>query len=217
MTNELVEFKSREFGKLQSIKIDDEAWFVAIDIAKILEYRSASDMVRYLDEDEKLVRTLCVSGQGRKVNLINESGLYHAVIKSRKKEAKAFRKWVTSVVLPTIRKTGSFTLPLVDTELSRKRSKEIRNCFTDMQKAHGYTKQYEFIQTTVQMKKKLGITAKKDDMTPQEIASVAAAEWLSIAMIADEIGYHEVNPVCIEASENISSAIENRKSEKLLA
>jgi prophage antirepressor-like protein len=217
MADELSVFKNENFGELHSIKIGDEIWFVATDIARVLEYRSAADMVRILDDDEKLIRTVSVSGQGRKTNLINESGLYHAIIKSRKEEAKIFRKWVTATVLPAIRKTGTFTLPLTNEDLSREKSKAIRNCFTDMQKARGYSKRHEYIQTTVQMKKKLGITAKKDDMTPQERASVAAAEWLSIAMMVDEQGYYEVNPVCVGASETVFKAIENKKAEKLLA
>lgn len=94
----------------------------------------------------------------------------------------------------------------------RTKSKKVRNQFTETLKNHGYTKQYEYINTTKAMKKELGITAKKDDMTLQELASVSASEWLSMAMLTDERGYHEVNPVCIKASDAVIGAIEeNRK------
>lgn len=87
---------------------DDEPWFVAADVSGVLGYRSANDMTRNLDEDEKgtqIVRTL---GGEQEMVTINESGLYSAVLKSRKPEAKRFKKWVTAEVLPSIRKTGRF-------------------------------------------------------------------------------------------------------------
>ena len=67
-------------------------------------------MTRLLEDDEKGVQNVDTPGGSQKVCIINESGLYHAVITSRKAEAKKFRKWVTSEVLPSIRKTGSYTV-----------------------------------------------------------------------------------------------------------
>lgn len=90
---------------------DGEPWFVAQDVSEALEYRNAPDMTRNLDDDEKgtqIVRTL---GGDQEMTVINESGLYSAILKSRKPEAKTFKKWVTSEVLPSIRKTGSYTAP----------------------------------------------------------------------------------------------------------
>lgn len=95
-------------------------WFVASDIAKALNYRNADDMTRVLDDDEAdthIVRIPSKNQYGaigdieKEVIIINESGMYHALLKSRKPEAKPFRKWVTSEVLPSIRKTGSYTAP----------------------------------------------------------------------------------------------------------
>ena len=99
-------FESRE---VRTIAIDGAPWFVAEDIATALEYRNAPDMTRNLDDDEKgtqIVRTL---GGDQEMTVINESGLYSAILKSRKPEAKRFKKWVTSEVLPSIRKTGSYS------------------------------------------------------------------------------------------------------------
>ncbi|MDX8383862.1 MAG: BRO family protein [Ghiorsea sp.] len=87
------------------------SWFVAADIAKALGYAAAKDMTRMLDDDEKGGRLVPTPSGDQKMNVINESGMYHALIKSRKPEAKPFRKWVTGEVLPSIRKTGSYTLP----------------------------------------------------------------------------------------------------------
>lgn len=88
-----------------------EPWFLAKDIAAILEYRDAPTMTRNLDDDEKLLHTMCVAGQNREVSIINESGLYSSIMGSRKPEAKKFKKWVTSEVLPSIRKTGGYQAP----------------------------------------------------------------------------------------------------------
>jgi len=92
---------------------DDQGnpWFVAADVASILDYRNAPDMTRNLDDDEKDTHSVRTPGGNQEMTVINESGLYSAILKSRKPEAKAFQKWVTSEVLPSIRKTGSYSVP----------------------------------------------------------------------------------------------------------
>ena len=91
-----------------------EVFFVASDVAKSLDYRNASDMTRNLDEDEVRTHKMRTNAGDREMLLITEPGLYMAIMKSRKPEAKSFQKWVTSEVLPSIRKTGSYTLDLDD-------------------------------------------------------------------------------------------------------
>ena len=88
--------------------IDEQGnpWFIASEICGALEHSDTSKAVSRLDIDEKLLRTMFVSGQNREVLTINESGLYSLILTSRKPEAKSFKKWVTSEVLPSIRKTG---------------------------------------------------------------------------------------------------------------
>ncbi|BAV64796.1 BRO family protein [Sphingobium cloacae] len=98
------------------IEIDAAPWWVASDVAKVLGYRIAPDMVRNLDDDEAdthIVRIRSENGvvQDREVTIISESGLYHAILKSRRPEAKRFRKWVTSEVLPAIRRHGFYEAP----------------------------------------------------------------------------------------------------------
>lgn len=97
-------------SSIRIIMINGEPWLVAVDIAKALNFRDASNMVRMLDEDEKGTRPVSTPGGSQELTVISESGLYHAVLKSRKPEAKTFRKWVTSEVLPSIRKTGSYSV-----------------------------------------------------------------------------------------------------------
>lgn len=88
----------------------------------------------------------------------------------------------------------------------RKKSLEIRNDFTDELKGRGYTKQCEYIQTTIQMKKALGIKHKKSEMSAKELKAVRASEAMASLLLDDEYGYHEVNPVCIEASNIVYTA-----------
>lgn len=89
---------------------DGEPWFVAKDVADVLGYREAKDMTRNLDDDEKGAHILPTLGGDQEVLIINESGLYTAILKSRRKEAKRFKKWVTSTVLPSIRKHGGYVI-----------------------------------------------------------------------------------------------------------
>ncbi|MDR0250204.1 MAG: Bro-N domain-containing protein [Burkholderiales bacterium] len=104
MTN-LIPF-SFESHEIRTTIIECAVWFVATDVAKALDYRDAEVAARHLDDDEKRVHQLGVPPQ--KVTLINESGLYALVLRSRKPEARKFAKWVTSEVLPSIRKTGGY-------------------------------------------------------------------------------------------------------------
>ena len=113
MKTELTLFK---FGELavRVIERNGEPLFVASDIAQALEYRDALNMVRILDDDEKGTHNMSTLGGEQEVTVITESGLHHAVLKSRKPEAKRLRKWVTSEVLPAIRKTGSYGIKGTD-------------------------------------------------------------------------------------------------------
>lgn len=103
----LVSFDFRD-NTVRSVVIDNEPWFIAKDVCEVLELADVSKACSRLDEDEKLVRVLFVSGQNRDSLFINESGLYSLILTSRKPQAKEFKKWITSEVLPSIRKTGKY-------------------------------------------------------------------------------------------------------------
>ncbi|QEL88507.1 phage antirepressor [Bacillus mycoides] len=104
--NQLQVFNNKEFGQVRTVVQGEDVWFVAKDVAEILEFKDAYSLTQHLDEDEKL--NLPLEGFKRGAIIINESGLYSAILRSRKKEAKAFKKWVTSEVLPSIRKHGAY-------------------------------------------------------------------------------------------------------------
>jgi len=111
MNEQLRIFKSEEFGQVRTVLINEEPWFVGKDIAERLGYKDTSDAIkRHVDEEDKLTRSFADSGQSREMTIINESGMYSLVLKSKLPQAKSFRKWVTSEVLPTLRKTGEYKL-----------------------------------------------------------------------------------------------------------
>nr|WP_236183368.1 Bro-N domain-containing protein [Pseudomonas juntendi] len=94
--------------QVRTLLIDGEPWFVATDIAAVLQYRDSFNMCRNLDDEEKGTQIVSTPGGAQEMLAINESGLYSAILRSRKAEAKRFKKWVTSEVLPAIRKTGRY-------------------------------------------------------------------------------------------------------------
>lgn len=114
--NDLAIFENPEFGHIRGLKIEGEPWFVGKDIAEALGYAdTAAALKKHVDdEDKKLFKaddlpTLKTSNYG--VYLINESGLYSLMLKSKLPGAKKFKRWVTSEVLPSIRKTGAYSMP----------------------------------------------------------------------------------------------------------
>ncbi|WP_349569479.1 BRO-N domain-containing protein [Azotobacter salinestris] len=97
-----------ESHEVRTLLIDDQPWFVASDVSSALEYRDADKLARLLDDDEKGTQIVGTLGGEQKMLVINESGLYSAILRSRKAEAKRFKKWVTAEVLPAIRKHGRY-------------------------------------------------------------------------------------------------------------
>ena len=109
MNNSVQSFNFNQ-NQIQVINKDGEAWFIASEIAAMFGYRDAANLTRILDDDEKGTHNVSTLGGKQDVSVINESGFYHAAFKSRKAEVKPFRKWVTSEVLPAIRKTGGYQI-----------------------------------------------------------------------------------------------------------
>jgi anti-repressor protein len=104
-------FKNSEFGAVRVIEENGEPYFVGKEVADILGYEKTSKMYARLDDDEKETTTLQFGASYQKSIIINESGLYNAILGSRKETAKKFKKWVTSEVLPAIRKHGIYATP----------------------------------------------------------------------------------------------------------
>lgn len=115
--NELQIFNSEEFGEIRTVIIDNEIYFVGKDIAKALGFSNPRDAIStHVFDEDKGVETVDTLGGKQNMTVVNESGLYALVFGSRLESAKRFKHWVTSEVLPTIRKTGGYRKPMSTAE-----------------------------------------------------------------------------------------------------
>lgn len=110
--NELMIFNNPEFGEIRTVEIDGEPWLVGKDVATALGYSNPRDaLANHVDDEDKATVAIHDGSQNRNMTVINESGLYSLVLSSKLPGAKKFKRWVTSEVLPSIRKTGTYGLP----------------------------------------------------------------------------------------------------------
>lgn len=128
MKNEIIKFDYESIEIRTLTDETEETWFVAKDVCEILEYSNVSQTMDKMDDDEKLLYKIHISGQQKETWTINESGLYHLILTSTKPEAKKFRKWVTSVVLPSIRKAGKYT-----TKVGQQRELELQQLMNEVE------------------------------------------------------------------------------------
>lgn len=109
--NDLAIFENPEFGHIRGLKIEGEPWFVGKDIAAALGYSDTAQAIRkHIDDEDKGVVESTTPGGKQNITIINESGLYSLMLKSKLPGAKKFKRWVTSEVLPSIRKTGAYSM-----------------------------------------------------------------------------------------------------------
>lgn len=118
--NEVKIFNSSQFGEIRTIEIGGQPYFVGKDIAMALGYEKPRNAItNHVDSDDALKRGILSDGGVQQTTLINESGMYSLIFGSKLPTAKAFKKWVTSEVLPSIRKTGSYAVGNTDTTTSQ--------------------------------------------------------------------------------------------------
>ena len=110
--NELMIFNNPEFGKIRTVEANGEPWFVGKDVATALGYKNPQEAVRsHVDDEDKGVSEILTPGGKQTVPVINESGLYSLVLSSKLPGAKRFKRWITSEVIPSIRKNGAYMTP----------------------------------------------------------------------------------------------------------
>ena len=108
--NELMTYVNKEFGTIRAVDIDGEPWLVGKDVAVALGYTDTDQAIRrHVDDEDKLTRSFDGSGQNREMYVINESGLFSLILSSNMPGAKKFKRWVTSEVLPSIRRQGYYS------------------------------------------------------------------------------------------------------------
>ena len=112
-------FTSDIFGKIRTCQVNNQIMFVGKDVAQALGYSNTRDALnKHVDAEDKLESQIATSGQRRTTIIINESGLYSLILSSKLPQARAFKRWVTSEVRPSIRKTGRYELPQLIPELA---------------------------------------------------------------------------------------------------
>lgn len=203
--------------EIRKINKNGEIWISALDVAKALEYINPAQAVNTIlkrnverFEGSILVDKLSTNlsyHKSKSMTFLNLEGVISFCLISNQKQAIPFQKWAVKILKKEI-----LNIP----DNIRLEAKKKRIEFTDTLKERGYTKPYEYIQTTKQMKKELNIEKKKEDCDLIEVMKIACAEMLAKTKIMkdEELqGYNKVNPVCIEASKNINDFVENKKLE----
>ncbi len=149
-------FTSDIFGEIRTCQVNNQIMFVGKDVATALGYSDPQKAIKmHVDDDDKLTRQIVVSGQRRAIILINESGLYSLILSSQLPQAKAFKRWVTSEVLPAIRQTGRYEL--TSKELRLLGSKELRLLGSKADYCDEVLLSVDCV-TTTQVAKELGMT-----------------------------------------------------------
>ena len=163
-------FKSKEFGQIRTCMMDGETYFVGRDVASALGYKNSMDaLMRHVDEEDKaIVKHDTLQGK-QQHTAINESGLYSLILSSKLESAKRFKRWVTSEVLPAIRKNGRYELEKQNTQLSNQnRMLESRNSLLEE------------------------ITAQQKPLTDYARIILSSTQTVTVTQIAQDYGYGPV-------------------------
>ena len=109
MSNEMMIFRNDAFSDVRTVMIDGVPWFAATDITRILGYKNCSKAIAdHVDEEDKGITKCSTAGGMQNLTVINESGVFSLIMQSKMRDARRFKRWVTSEILPTIRKTGGY-------------------------------------------------------------------------------------------------------------
>ena len=163
-------FKSKEFGQIRTCMMDGETYFVGKDVASALGYRNAPKaMADHVDDEDKGITKCYTLGGNQEMTVINESGLYSLILSSKLESAKRFKRWVTSEVLPAIRKNGRYELEQQNTQLSNQnRMLESRNTLLEE------------------------ITAQQKPLTDYARTILSSTQTVTVTQIAQDYGYGAV-------------------------
>ena len=163
-------FKSKEFGQIRTCMVDGETYFVGKDVASALGYRNAPKaMADHVDDEDKGITKCYTLGGNQEMTVINESGLYSLILSSKLESAKRFKRWVTSEVLPAIRKNGRYELEQQNSQLCKQnRLLESRNSLLEE------------------------ITAQQKPLTDYARIILSSTQTVTVTQIAQDYGYGPV-------------------------
>ena len=144
----LTTFRNKEFGTIRTVVINGEPWFVGRDVAKALGYSNTKDaLAKHVEPEDKRGSQIATPGGMQEMTIINESGLYSLILSSKLPTAKKFKHWITSEVLPSLRKTGTYTLngkSIADEKAKRIDAQYMNAC---VKKANMYVKLANALET----------------------------------------------------------------------
>lgn len=193
--NEITVFQNEKFGEVRTVEMNGEPWFVGKDVAEALGYSDVNKAVamHVSDEDKKLNDKTSLSFGQRGTTLINESGLYSLIFGSKLDSAKEFKHWVTSEVLPSIRKTGGFTVQTVHT-VQQDSPLEKAKFLHEMAKDYSDLPDYKQILDAYAVKEVVGTfalplpDAAKEDFSATEIGKMIGISANKVGAIANKLG-----------------------------
>ena len=174
-------FEKPEFGSVRVVEKDGDPWFVAKDVCDCLDIGNSRQALTYLDEDEKGVTTNDTLGGVQEMSIVSESGLYSLILRSRKSESKTFKRWIVREVIPTIRKTGSYSMaPRSYAEALRALAAEVEvREAVEAQKALAENQRDEAIRTKAEI-------GNRREATAMATASVATRK---VGALEDRLGF----------------------------
>ena len=164
-------FKSKEFGQIRTCMVNGETYFVGKDVASALGYKNAPKaMADHVDDEDKGITKCYTLGGNQEMTVINESGLYSLILSSKLESAKRFKRWVTSEVLPAIRKNGRYELEQQNSQLCKQnRLLESRNTLLEE------------------------ITAQQKPLTDYARIILSSTQTVTVTQIAQDYGYGPVH------------------------
>lgn len=162
-------FANEKFGEVRVIMKNGDPWFVAKDICKALDLTDVSKTVSLLDDDERGTNSIRTPSGDQQMLIISEPGMYSLVLRSRKPEAKAFKRWITHEVIPAIRKTGTYSK---DSQLV------IPNFSNPAEAARAWANEYE-----AKLEAQKQVAALEETVEIQEIALTTHRDWKTVAGI----------------------------------
>ena len=185
MENGIQVFKQSGLGSVRVIMHNGEPWFVAKDVCDCLELTNTAQTISYLDDDEKGVTTNYTPGGKQEMSMISEAGLYSLILRSRKPEAKAFKRWVTHDILPSIRKTGSYSAPSSPAKAEISVQSEVE-CALMILKAAGITGNQLAIAADNYYRKRTGISV--IEASGVELVAPKQKQLLTPTQLGKELG-----------------------------
>ena len=185
MENGIQVFENSGLGSVRVIMHNGEPWFVAKDVCDCLELTNTAQTISYLDDDEKGVTTNYTPGGKQEMSIISEAGLYSLILRSRKPEAKAFKRWVTHDILPSIRKTGSYSAPSAPAKAEISVQSEVE-CALLILKAAGITGNQLAIAADNYYRKRTGISV--IEASGVELVAPEQQQLLTPTQLGKELG-----------------------------